>query len=110
MSFFDTIELLPEDPILGLPIIFNADKHPQKVNLGIGAYADSEGKPYILTTVRDVEKGILSSETSKEYLPIEGDPNFIQGSLDLVFGENNTRITSGQLSPHKRSAARGLYA
>lgn len=95
MSFFDTIELLPEDPILGLPIIFNADKHPQKVNLGIGAYADSEGKPYILTTVRDVEKGILSSETSKEYLPIEGDPNFIQGSLDLVFGENNTRITSG---------------
>lgn len=95
MSFFDTVELLPDDPILGMPALFNADKNPKKVNLGIGAYADSEGRPYILTTVREVEKGILSTETSKEYLPIEGGPDFIRGSLDLIFGPVHPRIKAG---------------
>lgn len=97
MSFFDTVELVPEDPILGMPILFNADKHSNKVNLGIGAYADSEGKPYILTTVRDVEKGIIASETSKEYLPIEGGADFLRGSLDLVFGPNHPRVAAGEV-------------
>jgi aspartate aminotransferase len=35
------------DPILGTVIAFNNDKSDDKINLGIGAYRDSDGKPYI---------------------------------------------------------------
>ncbi len=97
MSFFETIELLPEDPILGLPKVFNADPRPQKVNLGIGAYQDADGKPYILTTVRDAEAQVQKSERSKEYLPIEGNPVFIERCLGLVFGSDNTKIKEGHI-------------
>lgn len=44
----------PEDPILGVTLAFNKDTSPQKMNLGVGAYRDDNGKPYILPTVRQV--------------------------------------------------------
>lgn len=44
----------PEDPILGVTLAFNKDTSPQKMNLGVGAYRDDNGKPYILPTVRKV--------------------------------------------------------
>jgi aspartate/tyrosine/aromatic aminotransferase len=39
--------MAPPDPILGTVIAFNNDKNDDKINLGIGAYRDSDGKPYI---------------------------------------------------------------
>jgi aspartate aminotransferase len=42
----------PPDPILGLTVAFNADTHPNKVNLGVGAYRDANGEPYVLDCVR----------------------------------------------------------
>ncbi len=103
MSFFETLELLPEDPILGLPKVFNADPRPQKVNLGIGAYQDSEGKPYVLSSVRDAEAQILQQERSKEYLPIEGNPDFIQSILTLIFSATNSKLGEGHIK-----AAQGI--
>jgi aspartate/tyrosine/aromatic aminotransferase len=32
--------MAPVDPILGTALAYNADKDPQKVNLGVGAYRD----------------------------------------------------------------------
>ncbi len=92
MSYFDTLALLPEDPIMGLPQLFQADSRPQKVNLGIGAYQDAEGKPYILNTVTEAEKLRLQQVNSKEYLPIEGNADFIQETLKLILGETLSRL------------------
>lgn len=44
----------PPDPILGITEAFKADKNPKKMNLGVGAYRDNEGKPYVLQCVRKV--------------------------------------------------------
>lgn len=44
----------PPDPILGLTERFKADTHPNKVNLGVGAYRDDETKPFILPSVKKV--------------------------------------------------------
>lgn len=96
MPFFNDIIQLPEDPILTLPILFKADPHPKKVNLGIGVYHDTENKPYIFSSVREAENIIHKKEQSKEYLPIEGDPVYIQETLKLVFGEANERIFGAQ--------------
>lgn len=55
------MDLAPEDSILGTIAAFNSDKHEKKVNLGVGAYRDEEGKPYVYEVVRKVEKEIQQS-------------------------------------------------
>lgn len=96
MSFFNDIPQLPEDPILGLPILFNADIRPKKINLGIGAYKTAEGLPLVLTSVRKAEQSLLQKQFNKEYLPIEGDAEFLRYSLALLFGTDCLPIQSGQ--------------
>ena len=44
----------PPDPILGVTEAFKADNNPKKINLGVGAYRDDSGKPYILPSVKKV--------------------------------------------------------
>ena len=43
-SPFSEVGLAPADPILGLTDAFQADKNPDKVNLGVGVYQDGKGK------------------------------------------------------------------
>ena len=43
-TLFDSVELAPRDPILGLNEQFNADTRPGKVNLGVGVYYDDQGR------------------------------------------------------------------
>jgi hypothetical protein len=53
-SHFSKVPLAPPDPIFGLNQSFLEDKDPIKVNLGIGAYRDDNGKPYVLESVKQV--------------------------------------------------------
>jgi aspartate aminotransferase len=51
-STWSAVPLGPPDAILGITEAFKADKFPQKINLGVGAYRDGEGKPYVLQCVK----------------------------------------------------------
>ena len=84
---FNTLELLPPDPVLGIPVLFQQDLHPKKVNLSVGAYQDGEGRSYVLEAVRDAESRIAASKPLKNYLPIEGDPEYIALTAKLIFGD-----------------------
>lgn len=95
MSFFDEIKGLPEDPILSLPIHFAADPRSLKVNLGIGSYKDSAGKPFIFSCVREAEKQLASMTLNKEYPPIEGVKEYIKPSLSLIFGDTQPTSVVG---------------
>lgn len=44
----------PPDAILGVTEAFKRDTNPKKINLGVGAYRDDNGKPYVLPTVLQV--------------------------------------------------------
>ena len=46
----------PPDPILGVTEAFKRDTNPKKINLGVGAYRDDNGKPFILPSVIEVWK------------------------------------------------------
>ena len=89
MSFFKNIPQLPEDPILGLPIAFAADRRQDKVNLGIGAYNTAEGHSLVLNCVRKAESLILEKHLDKDYLPIEGDADFLNGALQILLGTDS---------------------
>jgi len=88
----------PEDPILGITVAYNNDKSPQKVNLGVGAYRDDKGKPYILPTVHkasaEFQKKLEEGKEDNEYLPIGGDPNFNKASITLALGADSPHIAN----------------
>ncbi len=97
MSLFDSIQLLPEDPIMHLPQLFAAEKNPNKVNLGIGSYKDSHGQPLVFGAVREAEKILLQNQPNKEYPPIEGNQQFIDATLKLIFSEELLKSISNTL-------------
>jgi len=60
-NLFSHVTMAPPDPILGTAIAYNNDKSSDKINLGIGAYRDDNGKPYIFKVVKKVEEEILKT-------------------------------------------------
>ena len=48
---FETLQLAPPDPILGLTEAFKKDPRPNKINLSVGVYKDENGETPILATV-----------------------------------------------------------
>lgn len=88
MSIFGPIDLLPDDPIFNLPILYGADTRSQKVNLGVGAYRDAMGKPVVFRSVRKAEQMLLEKKLNKEYSPIEGNCEFFNSLLPFVFASS----------------------
>lgn len=54
-DLFSHVQMAPPDPILGTAQAFQKDTSADKMNLGIGAYRDDQGKPYIFKAVQDAE-------------------------------------------------------
>lgn len=99
VNHFGHIQMAPADPILSLTTGFKNDKDPKKVNLGVGAYRDNNGKPYVFPIVKKVEKEIVDDPTlDKEYAPIEGVADFIKGSQMVTFGWDDPVLASGRIA------------
>jgi len=91
------VEKGPEDPILGVTVAFNKDQDPRKMNLGVGAYRDDNGKPFVLASVRAAEKKIFESQLDMEYLPITGLAPFNKESAKLALGEDCIPLKEGRV-------------
>jgi hypothetical protein len=65
------------------------DKDPRKINLGVGAYRDDDGKPFVLKCVREAEKRIFEQKFNHEYLPIVGLQDFNTEAAKLIFGPDS---------------------
>jgi aspartate aminotransferase len=63
-------EMAPMDPIIGLNEQYNKDAFEQKVNVGVGAYRNDAGTPYVLPCVREAEKLLMSKNLDMEYTGI----------------------------------------
>ena len=66
-SHWTKFEMGPPDPIIGLNEAFQKDDHPDKVIVGVGAYRDDEGKPYVLPCVREAERILMDKNIDMEY-------------------------------------------
>src|SRR6185436_3097990 len=80
------VQMAPRDPILGVTETFNADKNPDKVNLGVGVYYDDHGKVPLLECVRRAETRLAEKSAPRSYLPIDGLPAYDRAVQTLVFG------------------------
>jgi len=90
-SLFDTVEMAPRDPILGLNEQFLADPNPAKVNLGVGVYYDENGKLPLLRCIREAEKMMIEAPQPRGYLPIDGIAAYDAATQALVFGDAAAR-------------------
>ncbi|MGR9059749.1 amino acid aminotransferase (plasmid) [Rhizobium leguminosarum] len=84
---FETLTAAPPDKILSLSVLYRNDARPTKMDLGVGVYKDSQGATVIMRAVRDAEKRLYESQTSKTYVGMAGDEGFNKAMLKLVFGE-----------------------
>lgn len=90
MSGFADVPQAPPDAILGISDAFRADTHPQKLNLGVGAYRTEDGKPLVLGAVRKAERRLLEDPTqNKEYLTQAGIPEFCSAAATLALGASS---------------------
>jgi len=85
----------PPDAILGVTEAFKKDTNPLKMNLGVGAYRDDNGKPFVLPSVRKAEELILSKHMDHEYSPIVGIPELGKAAINLALGEGNEYVANG---------------
>lgn len=89
---FGAIEMAPRDPILGITEAFNADKNPNKSNLGVGVYYDDNGKVPLLDCVRKAEALLMEKPAPRTYLPIDGLASYDKAVQELVFGAGSKVI------------------
>lgn len=96
-SRFAGIKLGPAIEVFALQKAFVDDTYEKKVNLAIGAYRTSEGKPWVLPVVRKVEKSLAADELQNhEYLPILGLDAFSQAATGMLLGSNSAAIAQGR--------------
>ncbi|SGY78653.1 BQ5605_C008g04908 [Microbotryum silenes-dioicae] len=97
-SVWSAVKQGPPDAILGVTEAWKADKDPKKINLGVGAYRDGEGKPYVLPSVREADERILAQKYDKEYLPITGFPDFTKHAALLAYGKDSAPLKEGRIA------------
>ncbi|ERT00853.1 hypothetical protein HMPREF1624_02086 [Sporothrix schenckii ATCC 58251] len=89
----DIVPQAPEDPLFGLMAAYRADESPDKVDLGIGAYRDNNGKPWVLPVVKKAETIIHDDpNTNHEYLPIAGLNTFTTKAAELILGADSPAL------------------
>ena len=91
-ALFSTIEMAPRDPILGITEAFNADKNPNKINLGVGVYYADNGKVPLLACVSKAESLLMEKASPRTYLPIDGLAAYDKAVQELVFGADSAVV------------------
>lgn len=100
-SFLESVPEAPPDAIFNLTAQYKADQDPKALNLGVGAYRDADGKPWVLPVVKKAEKILLeqleAGAINHEYLPISGHNEFVRQSYIMACGEDNPVIAENRV-------------
>ena len=78
----------PPDKILALVEAFRADPRTQKIDLGVGVYRNAEGVTPVMRAVKAAEHRIWSSQETKAYTGLAGDPAYATAMRGLILGDS----------------------
>ncbi|XP_050213315.1 aspartate aminotransferase, mitochondrial-like [Mercurialis annua] len=96
-KWWDHVAPAPVDPITSVTQAFLADPAPTKINLGVGAYRDDEGKPVILQCVRQAEAKIAGSDFL-ESVSSSVSSKLVEESVKLVYGQDSDVVAEGRFA------------
>ena len=109
-SIFQQVQGCPPDPIFQLSLMYNKDTNPNKINLGIGAYRDSNARPWVLPSVRAAKMVIANDpEDDHEYGPIAGRPAFRALAARTIFGADSPAIREGRIASNQTISGSGAH-
>ncbi|BAO40107.1 aspartate aminotransferase [Kluyveromyces marxianus DMKU3-1042] len=92
-TLLNSIEELPGDALFAIKQRLAEDPRDVKVDLGIGAYRDNNGKPWVLPAVRKAETLIHADPSfNHEYLGINGLPGLTSGAARILLGETSNAL------------------
>lgn len=94
---FNTLDVLPPDPILGLTVAFKKDPRPEKIDLGVGVYKTEDGRTPVMAAIKQAEARLLESEDSKSYIAQVGVEAFNQGVIELILGADHGALQDGRV-------------
>ena len=79
----------PADALLALIKLHNQDPRADKIDLGVGVYRTGQGDTPVFGAIKEAEKRLVATQTSKAYLGPEGDMGFVEALMPYVFGAAN---------------------
>lgn len=81
--------LKPQQPdkILALMGEFQADTRQGKIDLGVGVYRDASGRTPIMRAVKEAERRLVETETTKTYTALPGEPAFRAAMTGMILGD-----------------------
>ena len=82
---FESLERLPPDAIIGLIGEYQKDPRDTKVDLGIGIYRNDRGETPVLEVVKQAERRLVESQTTKSYIGSAGPADFNEAMRDMTF-------------------------
>lgn len=95
-SMFHQVAAAPPVEVFKLTADYKADPCTTKVNLGVGAYRDEQGKPWILPVVKKAEmelaRDIQDEKINHEYLPILGYGTYSEAATQLILGAESRAL------------------
>ena len=86
---FETVEKLPDDPILKLSQLCRDDPRPEKIDVGVGIFQDTTGETPVMRAVKAAEQRIWQRQTTKKYVGVNGLEAFNQHMTALILGDKH---------------------
>jgi aspartate/tyrosine/aromatic aminotransferase len=77
-----------EDSLLALIALCAADPRPDKIDVGVGVFRDSEGRTPVLKVIKKAEAILQATQESKGYLGSAGDKRFTELVRPILLGEH----------------------
>ena len=74
------------DALLALIAMANADPRPDKIDVGVGVFRDGEGHTPILKVMKEAERRLLETQSTKAYLGSAGDKRFAELIRPILLG------------------------
>lgn len=97
-TIFNNLEELPADGLFAVKQRYGQDTRSPKVDLGIGAYRDDNGKPWVLPSVRKAEKLIHEDPSyNHEYLGINGLPELTSAAAKVLLGDDSPELKENRV-------------
>lgn len=84
MNYFQSLQEVKADPILGIAAKHRQDPRENKVNLSIGVYKTEESQVAILKCVHEAEKILWEEKNNKGYPPVDGEAGFREEIIKLL--------------------------
>ena len=100
------------DSLLQLIALAEADPRSDKIDVGVGVFRDGAGRTPILQVIKQAERRLLETQTSKSYLGSGGDKRFAELIRPILLGEHayDERIVGLQACRPPEAAARFVSA